>query len=507
MNRHSCSRTVAVITALVLVASLSAFATASASSSRIATKPGTGGYTPTFEQAPCPAGVPNDARVECGVLTVPENRDQPKRAQVQLPIAIVRSQAAEKVPDPIVYLTGGPGGAAFPIISPVLATDLGGPRDVIVLSQRGVGPSTPNLDCPELADATWARYATTDPAAVEQRAYDVAVRTCHDRLEASGVDLNSYNSITNAADVADLRVALGIREWNLWGLSYGTTLAQQVMRDHPKGVRSVVVDSLLPLDMGFGGTEDVHRAMKTIEHVLDGCAASPVCAAAHPALASDLNDVVAALDAQPYRRVVTDPDTGNKRPIAITGRDVINGLATLPAIPSLIPLFPQLVSQLKAGQYGLIDMLATTLIPGLSSGSDGTFLSVQCADRAHIDVQTGLRKLVAAHPEYDTVSTRGVECRAWAVRPVPRSFNRPVTSGIPTLVLAGEWDPSTPPKPAREAITHLKRSFFVEFPGLSHVVVRVDNPCPQALFRAFLADPTQHPDTSCVQGMPPPQWQ
>jgi pimeloyl-ACP methyl ester carboxylesterase len=155
----------------------------------------------------------------------------------------------------------------------------------------------------------------------------------------------------------------------------------------------------------------------------------------------------------------------------------------------------------------LLDTLASTLIPLLYAGSDGMFLSVNCADRAHIDVQAGLRRLIAAHPEYEAASTSGAECRSWRVRPLPRSFNRPVTSSIPTLVLAGEWDPVTPPKPAREAVKRLKRSFFVEFPGLGHVVVRSENPCPQSLFRAFLDSPTQRPDTTCAEQMPEPQWQ
>jgi len=507
MNRHSSSRTAAIMTALVLVASLSVLATVPASAGPVATTPHARKYTPIYEPGPCAAGVPDNPRVECGVLTVPENRDRPKGAQVHLPVATVRSQAGEKAPDPIVHLVGGPGGPAFPVINLVLATDLGGSRDVIVLSERGVATSTPNLDCPELADATWARYATADPAAVEQRVYIDAVRACHERLEATGVDLNSYNTITNAADVADLRIALGIKEWNLWGVSYGTTLAQQVLRDHPEGVRSVVLDSTVPPSKGHGGTEAVRRAMNTIHQLLAGCAGSPACADAHPTLANDLKDAVTTLDADPYQSVVTDPDTGTQRPIAITGRDVTSGLAALPTLPSLIPQFPQLVSQFKAGQYGFINPLATTLIAGSYSASDGMFLSVSCADRAHIDVHAGLRKLVAAHPEYEAIGTSGDDCRPWRVRPVPPSFNQPVTSSIPTLVLAGEWDPTTPPKPAREATKNLTRSFFVEFPGLTHGVVRSNNPCPQSIFRGFLESPTQRPDTSCVQEMPEPQWQ
>jgi pimeloyl-ACP methyl ester carboxylesterase len=498
---RSRSRAIAVITAFVLVASWNVLATGTGTASAPE-------YAPTYRPAPCATGVPSHPRVECGMLSVPENRGRPQRAQVQLPVAIVRSQAAETAPDPIVWLTGGPGGPAFPVINFVLAADLGGPRDVIVLSQRGAAASTPNLDCPELADATWALFATPNPRAVEQPPYTDALRACRARLRASGVDLNAYNTITNAADVADLRVALGINEWNLWGGSYGTLLAQQVMRAHPDGVRSVVLDSMTQPDKGFGGTVAVRQGIDATQQLLDGCAASPACAAAHPTLARDLDEVVTRLDAQPYESVVTDPTTGTPHALVFTGRDVIYGLANLHRVVALIPQFPQIVRQLKAAQYGFIDTLATTLIPFIFMGADGMFLSVMCADRGRLDVQTGLRRLLAAHPEYEAAGRADAsKCAHWPVRHLPRSFNRPVTSRIPTLVLAGEWDATTPPKPAQAAAKHLERSFFIEFPGLSHGVVRLDSPCPRSIFGAFIDSPTQHPDTSCVQGMPEPQWQ
>jgi pimeloyl-ACP methyl ester carboxylesterase len=506
VNRPSERRVFAMLSAVALAASATMFLAAGDATAQTVLEQAPRRYRPTFEAAPCPPAVPRSPRVDCGILTVPENRNRPQRAQVRLPVAIVRSEAAERVPDPIVHLTGGPGGAAFPIVSLVLATDLGGPRDVIVLSQRGAAASIPSLDCPRLADATWARYATAAPNMVEARVYNRALRACRARLRARHIDLNSYNTISNAADVADLRIALGLKEWNLWGFSYGTLLAQEVMRHHPGGLRSVVLDSLVPTDKGFGGTEAVHRAMDAIEHFLGTCAATPACAAAYRTLRTDLHDVVAALDAQPHRAVVTDPASGVPRTIAITGRDVMYGLANLDVVPALIPKFPQLVSQLKAGQYAFIENLATTLIPGLFSQSEGMWLSVMCSDYAHVNVTKGLRHLLAEHPAYEEAGAGGAaRCRAWPVRASPRSFNRPVSSTIPTLVFAGEWDGTTPPKPARHAASHFQRPYFVEFPGRGHVVMRFEDLCSQMIFRAFVAEPTQHPDTRCVRQAPPLQ--
>jgi pimeloyl-ACP methyl ester carboxylesterase len=90
------------------------------------------------------------------------------------------------------------------------------------------------------------------------------------------------------------------------------------------------------------------------------------------------------------------------------------------------------------------------------------------------------------------------------VAPAPPEFNEPVVSDVPALVLADEYDPITPPADSRAAAETLSSSTFVEFPGLGHGAV-FSAPCPEAVYKSFLADPSA-PDTSCVAGMGPPAW-
>src|SRR4029077_9835754 len=124
---------VAAMVSATLVLSTGVSGAAPAFASRVAKVPHAPAYTPTFEPGACSAGVPDVPRVACGVLTVPENRNRPQRAEVHLPVAIVRSQSAAKAPDPIVLLVGGPGDPAFLYLPYVLGADLGGARDVIAI--------------------------------------------------------------------------------------------------------------------------------------------------------------------------------------------------------------------------------------------------------------------------------------------------------------------------------------------------------------------------------------
>jgi pimeloyl-ACP methyl ester carboxylesterase len=81
-----------------------------------------------------------------------------------------------------------------------------------------------------------------------------------------------------------------------------------------------------------------------------------------------------------------------------------------------------------------------------------------------------------------------------------------VHSDLPTLVLADEYDPVTPPANSKRVADALSGSTYVEFPGLGHAAVFAVPECPEIIFRGFLRDPTAPVDTSCVSTMGPPKW-
>ncbi|MCA9904902.1 MAG: alpha/beta fold hydrolase, partial [Anaerolineae bacterium] len=177
-----------------------------------------------------PDGLVEGDDVDCGLLFVPEDRTDPDSATIELAVAILYASEDDVQPDPIIYLAGGPGGNAVDELEAWVDIPYIQDRDLILLDQRGTGYSFPSLNCPEIEESE-----------------DDATQACRDRLVADGVNLQAYNSAENAADVADLRVALGYDEWNLYGISYGTRLAQTIVRDYPQGIRSVILDSAYPL--------------------------------------------------------------------------------------------------------------------------------------------------------------------------------------------------------------------------------------------------------------------
>jgi len=110
-----------------------------------------------------------------------------------------------------------------------------------------------------------------------------ARQACYDRLTDDGINLSMYNSAQNAADVAALRTALDYEEVNLFGISYGTRLGLTIMRDHPEGIRSVILDSVYPPQVN-GYEQGAYVFYRALRRVFNDCATDAACDAAYPDL-------------------------------------------------------------------------------------------------------------------------------------------------------------------------------------------------------------------------------
>lgn len=216
----------------------------------------------------------------CGLLTVPENRASPTGRTIKVAVGIVHAQSPQPGVEPIVFVDGGP---SFDAISPfALGSYFAGAsyiqrRDVILVDTRGTGLSEPRLGCPELDQAgTESVYAGRFVESMRVELITAALASCRDRLSAAGIDLAAYNSAESAADLDDIRRALGYDRWNLVAISADGVLGLTYMRLFPDGIRSAIIDSgqstqmLEPLDYARGDTE-------VLERVFAGCAANAGC--------------------------------------------------------------------------------------------------------------------------------------------------------------------------------------------------------------------------------------
>ncbi|MFN2241772.1 MAG: alpha/beta hydrolase [Anaerolineae bacterium] len=478
---------------------------------------------PVFEEAACPFELPPgqvDGRtVECGYLEVSEDRADPSSATLRLAVAIFRHPDGDPEPDPVIYLEGGPGGSALEFAS-LSFDDLSAPvfaanRDLILFDQRGVGLSEPALDCPELVelgielldneiDGRVLTYPEMDDLYLE------TALSCGTDLQQIA-NLADYNSVENAADVEDLRRALGYDQVNLWGISYGTRLALEVMRDYPDGARSVVLDSVFPpdVDSEAEGPANISRALEVL---FAGCQADAACSAAYPDLRDVLFDTVDRLNETPADFTVVNPLTGEEYDAVMNGDDMLGLIAQSLYQTSVIPLLPKIIYDASAGGYDLIGRIAGVLLATQEGMSDGMHFSVQCNEEIPFSSEAAFEAALADYPELDGLFPEiGGEpmsyalCAGWHSGQAGPSADEPVTSDIPTLVMSGEYDPVTPPDWGRQAASTLSSSFFFEYPGLGHGT-SPGTGCPSEMMTGFLDDPGAVPDDACIAEMGPPAF-
>ena len=198
-----------------------------------------------------------------------------------------------------------------------MAKGVNADRDVIFVDQRSTLHADPFLNCPEIDTFNVALLGLAPTAASTQAAQLAATDACHARLRASGYNLAAFDTAQNAADIADLRTALGIKEWNIYGVSYGSDLALTILRDHPAGVRSLVVDGVVP-PQSVILNEFWPDAAAGYETLIKACEAQPACNAAYPNLRRELIDAVNTLDRHPL--TVTVPADGRHLGARSVGR-------------------------------------------------------------------------------------------------------------------------------------------------------------------------------------------
>lgn len=470
---------------------------------------------PRFEPSSCPfrpsPGMTEGKDIRCGYLVVPEDRSQPDGRHIRLAVAIIKSPSAAPRPDPVIDLAGGPGVSGLmtsgPFITPATAPRVVGDHDLILFDQRGTGYSQPSLDCPELSQS--APSSSSPLTAKEVQAHALAtVRRCHDRLVHAGVDLNAYTTFADAADVADLRMALGYGEVDLYGSSYGSRLALEVMRSFPTGIRSVVLDSVDP-PQGNLYADTPRSEGQAFQTLFSVCAQSPRCNTVYPRLKKAFVRLVTRLNAHPVRIAVTSPTTHRKQRARLDGTGLASSLYLCLSLTGCIPAAPDIIYQAWVGNYSLVSKLWVSggIIGGLVNW--GMYLSVECAEDAAYT--TPQQIAASAHnlprPMRASVVAPLVQkrawCKPWNVKKADPSRRTAVTSTIPTLLLEGQFDPVTPPSNGAMTVQTLSHGYLTVFPGIGHGV-RFSNPCAESVVWSFLDNPVEGPEARCIQVMKDP---
>jgi pimeloyl-ACP methyl ester carboxylesterase len=396
---------------------------------------------------------------ELGKLWVRENRNGQSNRLIQL--AFVRLKSTAVTPgSPIVFLAGGPGAPGIGMGRvPVyfrLFDKLREVADVILLDQRGLGMSSPDLQCPVTPVPTdvfesaekWLRVATDKS------------RSCAEYWRAKGVEVAAYTNDASADDLDDLRQSLGVERFSLIGHSYGTVLAQAAVRRHGKHLDHVVFAST----EGPDNLVNLPSVWDTLIKKLSYFASEDTAVnKLVPDMEALYRRVLDKLERNPLTLTVTDAQT--KRPVSIrVGKIGLQWLVrhTMTDARNYTRL-PALFHTIDQSDYSLLTRYIEPLYHGFQ-GRSPMANAVDCSVGWSAERLAQSRRETPPSLFSDVNLQRTAEiCKAVGIPESGSPLQRRLWSLLPTLFVSGTLDTNTPPFQAEEVRWG--------FPNSTHLIV------------------------------------
>ena len=451
--------------------------------------------------------------IECGFITVPENRADPDSRLLRIHFVRIAATGDENTEagtepevrdDPIIYLTGGPGVGVALYVERLREHEVLRHRDLYIIEQRGIGASG-DL-CPHFSDTNRAALWTESVFEAEVEAGE-RMRACFQVAAAAGIDLSGYNTIENARDVRALREALGLEQWNVWGISYGSHLGQMLLREDPDGVRAIVLDAIVPNDIG-----DLMRIGRWASLVLDNIVSTCDNASVCENLQERFDHALAQAKVDP---VIVETDQVELFP---AGKVRFGGeiLAFAPfmmmyeqdAHPAVPAVMDTLITAIKTRDMTVFDLLASDDDAG--SGIPiylGMANAIRCNDGYYAAAAAVAASDLAENPRFQNLlftpegaAYQARVCEEEGLGPRNRDAYAPIETDIPTLIVNGAWDPVTPPALARAIVPGFTSGRYIEVPYAGHGPTRSMSECAGGVLTAFFDDRDPAAlDASCLE--------
>ena len=418
-------------------------------------------------------------KVECGTLVFEETRGKTNGRTFALPIVIQHATDPKPKSDPVIFLHGGPGGdIVINLWMALRKTDrVTADRDWIFFDHRGTGKSSASFDC---GNAPLSDAGVTSEAGVK------VLSDCMAKYQAAGYDLTQYNSATIAKDIRDLRSALGITTYNLYGGSYGTRVAMAVMQHDPEGLRAAILSSTWPPE-GNATAPLPALVSRETRQVLRYCEVDTACKAKYPNMEKRLDTLMTTWLAKP---VIVKDRTYTADLLAAFLLDEIYS-------PEGANGLPKTLNTIIDGDYKALDNFEK-----IQAGyTEGQFFTTLCNEEFSFENPADLDKIDMNDP-IQVATARDTKrffavCKAFNPGTPDPVENQPLTSDIPTLMLSADIDAGCPSELSDEAVKRLShgRNFF--FPNRTHTISGSD--CAKAMIRQFLETADPNVDATCIK--------
>jgi pimeloyl-ACP methyl ester carboxylesterase len=434
-------------------------------------------------------------QVKCGKLTVPENYSKPANKKIQINFAVLPAIDNSEQKTPFMFLAGGPGQAAVELAAPLYKalTEIRKSRDLILIDQRGTGKSNP-LTCEEVEVSNVYELSQKDFSAKE-------VKQCLTQLIAADPerDFSQYNSENAIRDFDAVRAALGHQQVNIYGGSYGTRAALVYMRMFPQSLRSVVLDSVGPIEVPIGTFGQ--SSARSFKLLLEHCQQEAACKEAFPQLRTHFQELVEHLTAQAQQLEIAHPRLGTKTTFVVDKDKLIANLRMQLYSIEMRSLVPLVIEQAYQQNYMPFAGLVAQNDGGMGMYMGLTFNIVCNEDYPRISDEMWAKDADNEFGKDNSHLAWKIACPLWPKYRPSEAFYQPVSVNIPTLIFSGNLDPVTPPSNGEYPAKSLPNSHHIIIENAAHTVLGT---CATDIINEFLT--TLSPkslDESCLDDISP----
>ncbi len=426
----------------------------------------------------------------CGTMSRPLDPSGEVEGEIELRVAVVPALNLTPQPDPLVPIAGGPGGGSVQFYAAYSGAfeEVRRNRDILLIDQRGTGESS-TMDCEYDDDLAEGEYSTE--LTIEY------TKLCLDELPH---DPRFFTTSVAVTDMEAVREALGYPTLNLYGVSYGTRVAQHFARQYPGSTRTIIIDGVVPPTVSLG-PEIATESQKAIDRILARCEEDEACNERFPTLAADFTRVVAQLREGPVAIEVPHPSTGRPEAVDFGIGEFAAAVRLLAYSPISISLIPLMIDEAGKGNFvPLGGQFMMTLVAMMDSLALGMHNSVVCAEDVPFfdNVSIDHDAIAASYMGAFQLDALEAICSVWPRGPIDDEFKVPLKTDLPVLLLSGDADPITPPRYADMAAVDLANATHLIGKNQGHGQISVG--CTPQIVADFIesADPSNL-DTECME--------
>jgi pimeloyl-ACP methyl ester carboxylesterase len=437
--------------------------------------------------ATCPQAL-GVADAACGTALVRENWTDANSRRINVAYAVLPARA-NPGRRALFFITGGPGQSAIEGARSY-ASQMGVLRDsfdFVIVDQRGTGGSRP-LRC------------RVPPGAATEEDMAAAAAACLAQYKDS-VDLSQYTTLQAAYDIESIRRALGYDSISLDAGSYGTRVALVYLKHFGRAARAAVLRGVSPMD--YRNPLPFPRAGQAAwDSLVSRCAADPQCRQNYPDLDAHLATVLTRLERTPV-----DVTLGQeKKPFRLDRNRFASLVHLMLFIPSLSAQLPRIMAEAADGRYDAVVSLGSAFEAAVEDQIYwGMQLGVVCSEDVPRITETDVKRETQGTFLGDRmIRDYQAACAQWPKARMPASFYEPARSAVPTLLVSGAHDPSTPPAFATAIARDLSHSRHIVINRATHMG---HGECVDTIVAAFLRVPDPgRLDVRCIDDYQPPPF-